>query len=179
MRIIIINGSARSGKDKFTNFFKKHYDYETVNWSTVDKVKEIAKRNFNWDGKKTDDARLFLSELKRIWNDLNDGPFEYITNKISKHQLKIDNYIDRENMVYFIHCREPEEIQKFIDKYKNCITILLKRDDRRVPNNNSDKNVNNFDYDYIIDNNGIENDLKNEAISFINKINKDYEQISI
>lgn len=169
MKIIILNGSGKVGKDKFSEFCMK-YHKNSINWSTVDKIKKIAKSNFGWDGEKTDDARKFLSEMKRIWTEYNDGPFLNIVNKISKHQSKLNDY-DRDDFIYFIHCREPQEIQKFVNKYEDkCITVLIKRDDRDVPDNDSDKNVDNFHYDYIIDNNGTINDLEKTSIDFLNKI---------
>lgn len=170
MKVVIVNGSASTGKDNFVNFFKKNYEHKCINWSTIDKVKKVAKSNFGWDGKKTDEARLFLSEIKRVWSDYNDGPFQHMVNKISKHFDKLDKK-DKKNMIYFIHCREPKEIQKFVDYYSSdCITILLKREDREVPNNDSDKNVANFNYDYTIDNEGDKKELKKKSIDFIKEL---------
>ena len=171
MKVVILNGSARSGKDQFAKFCKKYYP-DCVNWSTIDKVKKIAKRNFGWDDKKTDEARLFLSEIKRVWSEFNNGPFEDMVKKIDNHHSKLDEK-KKEDFIYFIHCREPHEIQKFVDKYNShCITVLLERNDREVPNNNSDKNVANFKYDHIIVNNGDKKDLENTAIFFIEIVNK-------
>jgi len=171
MKIIVINGSARSGKDQFANFIKK-YHKKCVNWSTIDKVKKVSKRNFDWDGKKTDDARKFLSEMKRIWSEYNNGPFNDVVEKIDKHNKKLDKK-EKKDFIYFIHCREPHEIQKFLDKYGNeCLTLLLRRDDREVPDNYSDKNVDNFDYNYVIENKGNKKDLEQEAVKFLKKILK-------
>jgi len=169
MKVIIINGSARSGKDKFVNFFKKNYEHKCVNWSTIDEVKQISIEKFGWNGKKSDKARLFLSEMKRIWTEFNNGPFLNMVNDISEHL----GYQADKDVIYFIHCREPQEIQKFVNQYgDDCITILLERHDRRIPDNNSDKNVKNYKYDYVINNNGVKKDLEKEAIEFIKKIKK-------
>ena len=170
MKVIIINGSAQTGKDQFANFFNKHYDYKSVNWSTIDKVKKISKRNFGWNGKKTDEARRFLSEMKRIWSEFNNGPFEDMVQKISKYNSNLPKS-ERQNIVYFIHCREPHEIQKFVDKYGNkCLTVLLNREDREVPNNDSDKNVANYEYDFYIDNDGDKKKLEKQVLEFIETI---------
>lgn len=167
MYVIIVNGAAKNGKDNFVKFFINNYDFKAVNWSTIDKVKEIAKKNFGWDNKKTNEARKFLSEIKRVWGEYNNGPFNYMTNKIDNHFKKL-NKKNKNNIIYFIHCREPYEIQKFKDKYKeNCLTILLKRDDREVPDNDADRNVNNYNYDKIIQNNGNKIDFQLEAIKYV------------
>ena len=113
MKVIIVNGSSSTGKDNFVNYFKKHYGKnKCVNWSTIDKVKKISKRNFGWNGKKTDEARKFLSEIKRLWIEYNNGTFEDMVAKISKHYSKL-NESEKCDFIYFIHCREPYEIQKF------------------------------------------------------------------
>lgn len=172
MRVIIINGSAKVGKDNFTMFFKRHYKHKCVNWSTIDKIKKISKRNFGWDGKKTDSARKFLSEIKRIWAEYNNGPFNDMINKISDHYSNLDKK-EKGKFIYFIHCREPQEIQKFVQFYgEKCLTLLLKREDREVPDNLADKNVNNFNYDFIIPNNGSKKDLEKEVIKFLEKFDK-------
>jgi dephospho-CoA kinase len=170
MKVVIINGAAMNGKTNFSRFFKKHYEYKCVNWSTIDKIKKIAKRNFGWDGKKTNEGRKFLSEIKRIWGDYNNGPFTDMVKKIANHSSSL-NKKDRENFIYFVDVREPYEIQKFVNEYgDNCITVLLKRDDREVPDNDADRNVANFDYDYTIENNGVKKDLEKSAIKFIEEI---------
>lgn len=167
MMIIILNGSNSTGKDNFANFFIKHYEFKATNMSTIDRIKEIAIKYFGWNGRKTDEARRFLAEMKRIWAEYNNGPFLYMTKKIKEHYSKL-NKKDKKNFIYFIHCREPEEIQKFKDKYKDkCLTILLKRDDRVVANNDADKNVANYNYDRIIINDGSKINLELDAVKFV------------
>lgn len=174
MYVIVINGSNQSGKDQFVEFFGKHYEFKSLNWSTIDKVKELASKNFGWNEKKTEEARKFLSEMKRIWSEFNNGPFIYITKKIKNHYSKL-NKKDKSTVIYFMHCREPQEIQKFKDKYnEQCITILIKREIRternKIANNNSDLNVDNYNYDKIIMNTGNKMDLELESIKFVEEI---------
>lgn len=176
MQVIIISGANNSGKDQFVDFFIKHYEFKSINMSTIDRIKEISKKYFDWDGKKTEPARKFLSEIKRIWAEYNNGPFLYMTKKIKEYYSKLSKK-DKKNFVFFIHCREPEEIQKFKDLYKDkCIAILIKReirtDKNKIANNSSDMNVDNYEYDKIIFNNGNKIDLEVEAVNFIKKIKK-------
>jgi len=176
MHIMIVNGSNQSGKDNFVNFFIKHYEFKSMNLSTIDRVKEISKKYFGWDGKKNEPSRKFLSDIKRIWAEYNNGPFKYMVNKIKENNKKLSKE-DKDNIVYFVHCREPEEIKKFKDYYKNkCYTILLKRDVRteknKISNNDSDMNVENYDYDKIVINKGNKMDLELESIKFLNDFKK-------
>jgi len=170
MKIIIVNGSSGVGKDEFANLFKKNYQNKCYNWSTIDKVKKISKNNFGWNGDKTDEARKFLSEIKRIWTEFNNGPFIHMKKKILKHHSNLEKN-HKTNIVYFIHCREPLEIKKFQNEFGDrCITLLVKRNNIEIPDNESDKNVEDFIYDYIIENDGDKKDLEEKAIKFIKKI---------
>ena len=170
MYIFIVNGSNSTGKDNFVDFFIKHYEFKATNMSTIDRVKEISKKYFGWNGKKTDEARRFLSEIKRIWSEYNNGPFNYMIETIKEHYSKLSKK-DKTNFIYFVHCREPHEIQKFKDKYGDkCLTVLLKRDDRIVANNDSDKNVANYNYDKIVQNTGSKIDLELDAVKFVEEV---------
>lgn len=174
MLVILLNGANNSGKDQFVDFFIKHYEYKAMNFSTIDRVKEISKKYFNWDGKKTEPARKFLAEMKRIWAEYNNGPFLYMIKKINTHYRRL-NKKNKQNIIYFVHCREPEEIQKFKDKYKfRCITILIKREERdekkKIADNHADMGVDNYNYDKIILNNGSKIDFELEAVKFLEEI---------
>ena len=95
-----------------------------------------------------------------------------MVDKISEHQL---NNIKNQEFIYFIHCREPNEIQKFVDLYKeNCVTLLIPRNIKNIPNNESEKNVQIYKYDYYIDNNKDEKNLEKEAVLFLLKIIKNH-----
>ena len=54
--IVIINGYGGSGKDTFVEFVSKYN--KVYNFSSVDKVKEIAKL-IGWNGKKEEKDRKF------------------------------------------------------------------------------------------------------------------------
>lgn len=159
-KIVVINGTGGSGKDTFvelTSTIRKVY-----NVSSIDKVKEIAK-TCGWNGKKDEKDRKFLSDLKILLIKYNDLPFNDICEKIEK-------FNNSEDEIMFIHIREPEEIKRIVSKY-NAITLLIKRKGLdNIETNSSDFNVDNYDYDYYINNDGTIEDLKKEAIGFIDKI---------
>jgi len=169
MKIVIINGSAETGKDKFVKIFKDKFENLRIkNISSVDKVKSVAEIAFGWNGKKDDKSRKMLSDMKRVWSEFNDGPTKYVFEKIDiDTKYCIEKNKKLENNIYFLHIREPEEIDKVKNKYeKNCITLLIRKNTEYIPSNYSDKNVENYKYDYIIENNGDIKELEKNAVKF-------------
>lgn len=162
IQVILINGHPKSGKDKFVYFCKKHcksMDIKVYNYSTVDKVKKAAKK-LDWDGAKTDEARKFLADMKRIWTNFNDGPFNSTVKRIEKKA--------NGDSIFFIHCREPKEIKKFAEHYGEFMITLYLDKPGHIPDNPADKNVKNYKYDYTIDSNIEDDDLKESAKLWIN-----------
>ena len=81
-----------------------------------------------------------------------------------------EHNIPENRIVFFIHTREPEEIKRFKDDY-GAVTLLIKKNDV-VENfsNTSDKNVDNYEYDFIIENNGTLEELEQKAIDFLKEL---------
>ena len=157
--IIIINGTGGSGKDTFVEFCSKYANVK--NFSSIDKVKEIAKI-IGWTGTKTEKDRKFLSDLKRLTTEYNDMAFNSIKEEIEKF-----NKTDEEIM--FIHIREPEEIERAKLTF-NAKALLVKRIGlKNIETNYSDASVDNYDYDYKIENTTLE-ELDKKAYEFINDL---------
>ena len=167
-QIFIINGSGGVGKDTFVELVSVELNdklkrfHTVVNFSSVDRVKEIAKE-IGWDGRKTEKDRKFLSDLKSLTRDYCDMPFQSMKNKI-KEFLESE-----EGQVLFLHIREPEEIKRVVDEF-GAKTILIVRDSvTQITSNTSDKNVFDYHYDFIVDNNGTIEELQEKAKQFANK----------
>lgn len=173
MKIFVINGFPRSGKDTFVDFCKEYTGTNStgscLNISTVDMVKRIAKE-CGWDGEKTQENRRFLSDLKDLLTNFNDSPFQDCLESIDKFvSLFNQNRISTQNIYVFVHCREPEEIQRWKDEY-GAKALLIERpiiDKNRVFSNHADCNVLDIEYDYSIVNDGTLEDLQKKANSFI------------
>lgn len=168
-QIFIINGSGGVGKDTFVELVSVELNdilkrFHTVeNFSSVDKVKEIA-REIGWDGKKSEKDRKFLSDLKSLTKNYCDMPFQSMKNKVNEF-IKND-----ENKFLFLHIREPEEIIRAVKEF-DAKTILVVRDTvKHITSNMADKNVFNYDYDYVIQNNGTITDLKQKAKELIDEV---------
>jgi hypothetical protein len=167
MLVLPINGCAECGKDSFVEFVNKNIDqtlFEVWNISTIDPVKN-AMRELGWDGTKTEENRLMMVEMKQLWIKRMNGPFNYVKDIIKETEERYQRTLIK--LFFFIHVREPEEIQKLVDYYKKeCQTILIKSDRGKALKNGADDVVENYNYDHVIYNNGTLDDLKNEAIIF-------------
>lgn len=176
MRVVVVNGYPLSGKDTFVNFcvHNLHLLNKGVgcNLSTIDAIKEIAS-SLGWDGLKTDKDRKFLSDLKKLLKEWNDIPYRSISMKIHHlYRMYIERQVPEDKIIFFIHTREPEEIKRFKEDF-GAITLLIKRDDNNNLefSNESDKNVNNFNYDYVIENNAGLEELEKKAMDFLKELN--------
>ena len=168
MKIVVINGAPRSGKDTFVGFcldWLKEYGFA---FSTVDYVKDIA-RECGWNGEKTPKDRKFLSDLKDLLAEWNDVPYQMLRREIAKVRLLAEQYnIDHDKFIIFIHCREPQEIQRFVEEY-DAITVLVRRFEveNLEQSNHADSEIFNYKYDIEVMNNSTLDELKNTAKTFL------------
>lgn len=164
-QIFIINGSAGVGKDSFVSLVRKNFEQSVENFSSVDKVKEIAKI-IGWDGSKSEKDRKFLSDLKLLCTQYNDMPF----NTMSK---RVESFKKNDSVMLFLHIREPEEIERAKLAF-NAKTLLVTRDAvKQVMSNSADANVFNYQYDITISNDSEFKCLIKKAVEFSNDFKKE------
>ena len=167
MYIVIINGRPTVGKDEFV--LQCRAIIPTVfNISTVDFVKHLA-TECGWDGTKTAANRKFLSDLKDLLTQWNDVPFKKIENELLLYARRMESYdIPEYQQIAFVHCREPQEIQKFVDRLGACSLLITRPGvDGHEQYNHADTEVENYHYDFTIANDGTIEDLYNKAKEFL------------
>lgn len=172
MKVVVINGHGGVGKDFFVLYCQAwHGTYSVKNYSTVDYVKAVA-ANLGWDGTKTDANRKFLSDLKKILTEWDDIPYRKTRLVIEEFENKLKKRSQEhwKNGVIFIHCREPQEIQRFKEEF-NAHTLLIRREQAENTEwtNASDKGVFEYQYDTVIHNNGTLEELRDAAKDFLIK----------
>lgn len=160
--IVVINGSGGVGKDTFVQFCGEYTSI--MNISSVDKVKEAAKVLAGWNGEKDEKSRKFLSDLKELGIEYNDAPFKYISNMA-------EEFKNSDKQIMFVHIRECEEIEK-CKQCLNAKTLLITNKNVAAINTNvSDRDVNKYEYDYYINNDGTLEELKQKAKEFVEELN--------
>lgn len=167
MYVIIVNGKGGSGKDSaelFIEEYMKKKGEKVKKISIIDYTKQIAK-TLGWDGTKTEKNRKFLCDLKKLLTDWNDLPFQVIETEIINANKEGIEFL-------FIDAREPDDIDRIKACSPNSYTLLIKRDevDSVEYGNFADDGVFNYQYDYVIENNGSLIDLQCAAISFYEEI---------
>ena len=174
IKVIIVNGRPGAGKTTFEDICQAIMGPFCRSRSTIDKIKEVAMKA-RWDGKKTPEARKFLSDLKNLCREFNDLPFQDIKRTLRLFRSDLREYhVEKNPAILLVDSREPEEIQRFKDEL-DAVTVLIRRTaiEEKETSNTSDENVFNFDYDYVIENNGTIDDLKVEAEKFLDLLFKE------
>ena len=149
--ILVINGRAACGKDTLTKFASNCW--RVRNESTIDPVRNLAKI-LGWDGVTKDDKyRKFLVNIKQACIEYNDFPTTYAIEKCAE-------FMACDEEVMFVHIREKEEIEKFINRARAAFpdavvgSLLIRRAeaDSKIWGNASDDDVEKIEYDYIYHN---------------------------
>lgn len=157
-KVIIINGTGGSGKDTFVSFCSKFA--KVTNVSSIDKAKEAAHILVGWNGEKDEKSRKLLVDLKQLSIDYNDAPTNYINKEYKK-------FLESDSEYLFIHIREIDEIEKAKKNYNAKTLLITNPRVALITSNNSDGNVYNYSYDYIIKNEGTLEELANKAKKFL------------
>lgn len=158
---IVINGKGGSGKDTICDIVANHYP--VINISSVDPIKEIARIYGGYNGAKEERDRKFLSDLKALFTEYNDLPNNYCVKRF-KQFMK-----DPVAKVFFVHIREPENIEKFVRSVDgNCVTLLIRGGKSKLGQygNRSDDEVEKYDYDFVYENNGTLENLDGDFMNF-------------
>lgn len=176
--VIIVNGYPRSGKDtfiKFCNDCLREQGFMTEICSSIDIVKKIAIQLFNWNGQKTPESRKFLSDLKDILTRAGDIPLRYIIHQFIKF-YRIKSIGDLGEKFFFVQIREPKEIEKAVNYFTKeeirVVTIFVNRDceKNKQYSNHADAEVENYFYNFYIENQSSLNDLEKLAWQFCRNV---------
>ena len=157
--VFIVNGKPRAGKDTFAMILNRYMN--VYKYSAVTKVKEIATL-CGWDGQKEERDRKFLHELKMLTSEYSDMAYQDVVNEIKKYR---NGEIEAD--IFIVDVREPEEIER-LAKEVGALTVFIENNNvPAITSNAADANVENYEYDFVVSNNGTMNDFEEEIKLFM------------
>lgn len=162
-KVFITNGSAENGKDSFAEFVGKYIS--TYKYSSIDLVKEMFEVAGVTKDDKTEKKRRLWSDGKDLLTKYDDIPFKDIASIVTDFK---NNKIETE--VLLIDIREPEEIARAVETFGAETILVRKPDAKKIESNHADRDVENYKYDYIIENDGTLDKLENVAEFFVREI---------
>jgi hypothetical protein len=162
-KIYILNGSGTVGKGEFAQAVSKYVP--TYKYSSIDLIKDMLEFAGIPREPKTEEKRLLYSDLKDRLTKYGDIPFKDIESIVRDFKNDI---IDTD--VLLIDIREPEEIKRAVEVF-GAKTILVRNPNaKKIESNHADRNVENYEYDYIIENDGTLEQLKVVAKLFVEDV---------
>lgn len=163
-KVIITNGSGRSGKDTFAEILNKYFD--VYKYSSIDIVKDMTEICGVDRNDKSEKTRKLWSDLKALMTEYSDVSFNDISKIVRDFNCDL---IQTEFLL--IDIREPHEIDRAKQEF-DAFTVLIKNDNvTHITSNISDGSVFDYEYDFVVDNSGNLNDLEEEVRRFIRWMN--------
>lgn len=122
-----------------------------------------------WDGLKREKDRKFLSDLKDLWEAYNEGPSKDVITKTKIFKERMD-FLGYSNAAVFIHCREPQYIKSLKNELNATTLLIINPKIPLISTNHADRCVLEYQYDYIVENDGTLDDLRRKSERFLKDI---------
>lgn len=173
--IFIICGKARTGKDTIGGIiidYLKEKNNKAVKMSYAKYLKMYAIDYFDWDGSDDTKPRDLLQQLGTEIIRFKMNKPTFLIDRVVEDIEILSNYFDS-----FVICdaREEKEITIMKEKFNNVFSIKVNREvdilSDKQKKHYTEIALNNYkDYDYIIDNNGSLEELKDKVYSILKRI---------
>lgn len=196
--IVMLSGKARSGKDTVFNILSEFShtqiftDRQIIRYAFADRLKEIAKKIFNWNGVKDEDGRFLLICIGQILRgDIRNLLRKYTglknIEKIVFYKKVLSDYFDFDRNIWVDTVANQiqmnynlNEIPVITDwRFKNeyyrmamrfgfdeIVTLRINRPESLYLDDPSETELDDFTFNYIIENNGSLEDLQQKVLEF-------------
>ena len=173
MKIFVIGGKAKSGKNTFGEYLREHlkdYGYKPCVMHITEPLYSYARNYFDWNGNDQDKPREFLQRMGIEIIQEKLGKKDFLLNRLYEDIEVLENFFD----VFIItDARLIHEFESIRKKYSEVVTIKLERHDYddelkdEEKNHITEKEIASYDeFDYIIENRGLK-DLNNSALEVV------------
>ncbi len=127
MKIILIGGKARNGKDTLGNFMKEYYErhgHKVCIMQISKYIKHFAIDYFGWDGREETKPRQLLQELGTgVIREKMGKDYFFVTRLVEDMEV-LDNFYD---IAIVTDVRLPLEYKFVKEKHPDATSILIKR----------------------------------------------------
>lgn len=173
MKIFVIGGKAKSGKNTFGEFLReelKEYGYKPCVMHLTEPLYSFARNYFDWNGNDEDKPREFLQKMGIEIIQEKMGKKDFLLNRFYENVEILSNFFD----VFIVaDARLVHEFESIRNKYDDVVTIKLERHNydaqltEEEANHRTEKEIADYnDFDYIIENKGLK-DLKTAALEVV------------
>jgi len=168
LKIILVSGKSNSGKGVFSqkleNLFKSQNKH-VIRCSLSTYIRELAKKDFYWDGIDTLESRKFMAEVYRVGTDFYP---HHMARRVWERDIEpyankdtiaiVESFREKVNYDYFNFLLQF----KYIDKLT---TIRVIRpnfnaiNNAELENHVSESDLDDFKFNYVIENSGTVEEL--------------------
>ena len=128
MKVYLIFGKARHGKDTTANYMKKYYEqkgYKPCIMHIGNYIKHFAKDYFGWDGKEETKPRELLQQLgTNVIREKLNKPYFFTTRLLEDMEVLKNFY----NVFLIADVRLPLEIIEIKKVYNDSVIIKVERE---------------------------------------------------
>lgn len=173
MKIFIIGGRAKSGKNTFGEYLReelKDYGYKPCVMRLTEPLYTYARNYFDWNGNDDDKPREFLQKMGIEIIREKLGKKDFLLNRFYEDVEILSNFFDT---FIITDARLIDEFKKIKKKYDEVVTIKLERENYNAElteeeaTHITEKEIKEYnDFDYIIENTGFES-LKEAALELV------------
>lgn len=170
MKIILISGKAKSGKDTFAKILQSIILQHTPSSKTIithyaDELKYIATTYYGWNGNKDETGR---SLLQQIGDEIRNYNKDYFVNRLIQQIMAVSP-----DYLIIPDTRRNNEINNWLYRGFSVITIRINRNKdngltQEQKQHISECELDKYNFDYFINNNGTLNDLNSECSKLVN-----------
>ena len=147
MKVILLSGKARSGKNTAAEMILR--EYTGIPFAFADDIKRVAYNYFGWHGEKDELGRKLLQDIGTTGRNYNRDIW---ANKVVD---KIQECSSDNQLAVVTDTRYPNEIQRIKHVFSDVVTIRITRGSVEKLKHPSETALDQWtDWDYLVENNG-------------------------
>jgi len=173
MKIFVIGGKARAGKNTFGEYCKDHlkdYGYNPCVMRITEPLYGYAHNYFSWDEREITKPREFLQKLGIEIIQKKMGKKDFLLNRLYEDIEILENFFD---VAIITDVRLVNEFKALKKKYPDVVTIKVERENfvsdltEEEKSHITETDLDNYhDFDYVVINRSLK-DLSESALEIV------------